>query len=105
MIVTIESRPMRVNNVKPGMRKLLKGENFSTVSTDIPRSFPDGSTIIEYPAAKALRLVMINSIIPVVLSTLDLFMKKVVFRLRCKCKTNMISIMRIERYFIEKSDT
>jgi hypothetical protein len=58
------------NKVIPGIRKLVKGEYCKTVSTDIPRSLPVGSTIIEYPAARAFKLVMISKIIPIMFRVL-----------------------------------
>ncbi len=75
--VTMIPIPMVLNSTMPGIRKLWKGECCRTVDTDIPKSFPVGSTIIENPAARAFKLVMINKMIPMVLRVLLDFMMQI----------------------------
>jgi hypothetical protein len=65
--------PIEENKVMPGIRKLLKGECFKTLSTVIPRSLPEGSTIMENPAARAFKPVTISRIIPTRFNVLDDF--------------------------------
>lgn len=74
----MQNNPIAVNNVRPGIKKLWKGECCKTLSTVIPKPLPEGSTIIDNPAASAFKPVTNSRIIPIKLRVFVGFMFSII---------------------------